>query len=653
MKFRLYAFVCWLLVSMTMAPTASAQTISPLERLISVDLRSDRPDESLRLIEQQGRFTFSYNPIIMAGFRSAPLRLTAQPVRVVLTQFFKGTPVTFRAKGNHVILTQQEVTATAPTHFIVDGYIIDEKTGQRLVQASIYERTTLASAVSNPFGYYRLRLPTALPNVRLEVRKSTYEGETVIIPRKQTQSLNIQLRPVPPVPAQMPKVADIRPVLPTVPAPDTIRPTVVTPAVDVLPVPATDTLSKPGPTPWQSTWRSALLDVNDWFLSAKQMAHDINLSRDTLYREWQVSFLPFIGTNHMLSGRLINGYSLNVISGYSLGVRQLEVGGVLNMVRGDVMGVQVAGVGNLVGENVIGVQVGGALNTVRRNMTGVQVGGAANVVGGNVEGVQVGGAFNTVLGNMDGVQIAGAYNMNAGRVYGVQIAGAFNVANGDVVGGQIAGALNLATRSVSRGWQVSGLLNYAHALRRGSGQLGIINIADSSAATSIGILNIVRRNGYRRFELGVNETRLTSFTLKLGSRWFYNVFSGGTLLTNGTLPTVWQVGYGLGTNLVLKKHWGISVDATGHHVFEAGMRYTDPNWMLRFNTMLELRVGRLGFSAGPSLVAWHPSSTGTDPLAGRSLWLSNRPTTNELTWSHNGWTGWLGFQAGVRLTSRR
>src|SRR5690606_28716301 len=68
--------------------------------------------------------------------------------------------------------------------------------------------------------------------------------------------------------------------------------------------------------------------------------HNINLRNidDSLHRRFQISFVPYVGTNHKLSGHVVNDYSLNVVGGYSLGVQKLEFGGVFNVVRGDVQG---------------------------------------------------------------------------------------------------------------------------------------------------------------------------------------------------------------------------------------------------------------------------------------------------------------------------
>jgi hypothetical protein len=92
-------------------------------------------------ISREGRFEFSYNPTRIDANALVTVRLTNVPVRQVLNQVFPSS-VTFKSRGNHVILTRSEQPEEAPKNFVLDGYISDELTGQRIAQASIFEKTT-------------------------------------------------------------------------------------------------------------------------------------------------------------------------------------------------------------------------------------------------------------------------------------------------------------------------------------------------------------------------------------------------------------------------------------------------------------------------------------------------------------------------------
>lgn len=89
------------------------------------------------------------------------------------------------------------------------------------------------------------------------------------------------------------------------------------------------------------------------FVSRPQRINAQNVN-DSLNRKFQLSILPFLGTNRLLSGSIKNDYSVNILMGYSGGVRKLEVGGIVNGVRQNMKGLQVAGVGNIVGGIVAG-----------------------------------------------------------------------------------------------------------------------------------------------------------------------------------------------------------------------------------------------------------------------------------------------------------
>jgi hypothetical protein len=60
-------------------------------------------------------------------------------------------------------------------------------------------------------------------------------------------------------------------------------------------------------------------------IARTQRIHDKNVT-DTLSRPFQLSVLPFLGTNKLLSGSIENRVSVNILMGYSAGVRKMEFG---------------------------------------------------------------------------------------------------------------------------------------------------------------------------------------------------------------------------------------------------------------------------------------------------------------------------------------
>ncbi|GAB3919681.1 hypothetical protein GCM10028804_12210 [Larkinella terrae] len=637
---------------------ALAQSTPPLERVVSIDFTSERLDNALKIISNKGQFSFAYNANIINSNSTLTLRAT-NTVRALLNQIFRGT-LTYKSRGNHIILQKAELPSESPKSFILDGYITDRQTGEKISQVSIYEKTTLASTVSNPYGYYRIKLSTDIPTVRLEVRRKYYFGETVSINARQTHKLDIGLTPLPTQTTLQPMVSRAS-IDTTRPTPVIPQPVAVAIPVDSTPMPRT---ANQGPTIWdrsKSVLEETKNDFADWFKSTRQAVHDANLAGDTIYRDIQFSLFPFVGTNHTLSGRVINQYSLNLVGGYSLGVRALEVGGFLNMVRGDVAGVQVAGFANVVGENVGGIQVAGFFNGVRHDATGVQAAGFGNTVLGTVRGIQAAGFYNMTMGKMpesiqaagfgnivademSGFQLAGFTNVAARSMSGFQLAGYANVSAGTMSGFQLAGFSNFALKEL-HGWQLSGFLNYAKNVVSGH-QISIINIAGSSETTPFGLFSYVHHNGYRRLEISTDEVMTASLTFKTGVQRFYNIFTGGSNLGLAGKP-LWSLGYGFGTAVDLKRSWMLNFDATGH-VLSGEDRYVWEDWnsLVRLNMGIEKKLGRhFALAVGPSLNWYLTDYTRSKPVTRFDVPLFNNPRT----FANNLSTGWLGFQVALRF----
>ncbi|WP_128543966.1 STN and carboxypeptidase regulatory-like domain-containing protein [Larkinella soli] len=643
--------------------SARAQSSSndrpPLERIISVDLRNERLGNALKIISREGRFNFSYNSDIINENSPVTLRVDRTPVREVLTQLFRNA-ISFRSRGNHIILQRAEAPEEAPKSFILDGYIIDRQTGQRVSQVSIYEKTTLASTVSNPYGYYRIKLSTDIPTVRLEVRRKYYFPETVAIPNRQTHTLRILLTPSPLQPDLQP-MAVRRSVDTTRPAPIVPQPMAVAVPVDSVPEPKT------GPTLWdrsKSVVEETSADFADWFKSTKQAIHDANLAGDTLHRYVQFSLFPFVGTNHTLSGRVINEYSFNLVAGYSLGVRSVELGGFLNMVRGDVEGVQAAGFANIVGENTKGVQAAGFINGVRGNVVGIQAAGFGNTVIGTVRGIQGAGFYNMTLSDMpnsvqaagfgniavrslSGFQLAGFSNFTGSDMNGFQLAGFGNITGGNISGFQLSGFSNLAIKRLS-GWQISGFLNYAGEVERGH-QIAIINIAGASETTPIGLLSYVQRNGYRRLEISTDELMTANLTFKTGVRRFYNIFTGGSNLGIAGKP-LWSLGYGFGTAFNLGRTWMWNIDLTGHVLSAPDRFYWDElSSTVRLSTAIEKKLGgRLALAFGPAVSLFISDFTQNKPSTRFDVPIFRKTDAYFNTF----YSGWVGFHAALRITNK-
>lgn len=586
-----------MLLSVLVSIPSEAQEL--LERKISIRVNNQPLDEVLQQIGNLGGFSFSYSPDVIDTRTRVSINVTNQSVREILTELFKGK-VNFKERHKYIILqSNPKKENETPENFNLNGYIIDKRTGEKLANASIYDPYTLTSTISDRYGYYKIRLPTASSPVRLEVRKYQYVGKSVIISSKKNTYLPISLNP------DTIKSLSVRPI--NIPkktnSPD--NPKILIPQFEytsttyVSPDTVIEIDSLRSQKKLRTTYQRVRKDFSMAFASAKQAINTRNIT-DTLYRPVQTSILPFLSTNRELSGNVVNDFSFNVFAGYSLGTNKLEIGGFFNADRGHVKGVQLAGIANVVGNNVTGFQYATALN----------------VVMGSVEGFQYSTLLNFTAGNFHGLQLAGAGNVLLGNLYG---------------------------------WQVSGGYNYARTVRRGH-QLSAVNYADSSATTPIGLFSYVRKNGYRRYEVATDEFNYINSSFKTGVNAFYNIFTFGFNALAHNKPLL-SIGYGFGTAKNLGRGWMVNADVTANLVFmDEHVENNDPAGLFRLVTAIERKLGnRFSLAFGPSINLLAGNYVGTardDRRFFSTFWLGGKPHQTRSNY------GWVGFQAAIRFRDK-
>jgi hypothetical protein len=598
----------------------------PLERTVNLRADNQPASEVLDRVEQLAKVNFSYNPAAIGADQKVTFAAGNRSVRAVLNLMFRGA-VQYKVSGEYIILTPANVQAAGGQarrggDFVLTGYVIDEATGERVPRASIYDRASLASAVSDAYGFYKIRLPADQGDINLSVSKQAYLRQQVTIQPSQAETYaEVRIRPIP---LEQLKLAQVK----------------------------LDSLAPVAP-PIESE------GLARFFLPEEQRIHTENLV-ERIGRSAQVSLLPAVGTNRLLGGSTTNQFSLNLLAGYADEVKAAEIGGLVNIVRRDVRyfqaaglfnlvggrtkGVQFAGLGNLNGRGVDGWQAAGLFNLSRSRMDGVQMAGLFNFNWARTGPWQAAGLFNFSKDTLQGWQTAGLFNFAWKRAEGWQAAGLFNIA-GSLGGVQTAALLNIAG-PVRNGGQL-GLVNFATKVRSGI-QIGLVNYADSvsNGGLQLGLFSFVRRGGHKRLEVATNDVMRANVNVRTGVKWFYNIFTYGVNIADTAQVNL--IGYGFGSGIYFdKKHTMMAnLEATGHLALTPRAALTDLNSQLfRVALMFEYKLGRhLSIAAGP-VYNWAFLERGRAsslaivvPTGG----LMSEAGPHDLK-------EWIGFQAGVRL----
>ncbi len=601
------------IVSLSILISISVSAQSVLERSISIQVSRQRLDNVLEILSNKGNFFFSYNSNIIKVDSLVTLSVINRPVRDVLLMLF-GEGYEFRESGNYIILRRAPIKLRLVTNqavsddkfYTVSGYVIDDQTGEKVSDASIYEKLRLAYASTNSQGYFKIKLKSKYKTAAITVSKQFYEDTTVVIEPRYNQSINITI-----VPTEISEhTVTITPQ--NYQAPETIQ----------VEVPINDS------THWLYTYvkkDSVLVErttIGRWLVSSKQKIQSINLSKFFTVRPVQGSVVPGLSTNGKLNSQVINNFSFNLFGGYSGGVNGLEMAGLFNIDKKNVQYVQLAGLFNNVGGSVRGVQLGGVSNTVLDS----------------VNGAQLAGITNYVRKSFIGWQVAGIYNHIGGSLKGSQMAGIANFANHKTQGAQIAGVANISSRQVN-GVQIAGVFNYTRKL---SGvQIGLINVADSSTGYSIGLINIIY-HGYHKLSISSNEVLHVNAAFKTGSSKLYSILLAGA--SADTSKKAFSFGYGLGSEFSLNKRFAINPEVTAQYLYLGTWDYL--NLLNKFSLLLTVKFGKyFSIFAGPSYSIY--ISDQTDPVPGyKSDVPFNSFHKNEFSGRVTGWIGWT---AGINL----
>jgi hypothetical protein len=429
MKFKialtLLFFAAYAKAQMTLLPSKHN-----LEKKVNIEVKNQQISQVLKKISRAGDFYFSYSGTLIQQDNLVSLSMRNTPVREILNHLFNnkvdysenGEYIILRYAANHFTIEPENIT-TAEKLYLISGYVVDTETGQKVKQASVYEKRLLQSTLTDGKGYFKLKFKGNHNEVILTASKETYRDTTLIF------------------------LSDIK----------------------IKPEGYDDHERRSGKVGYEDIENTG---VGKFFISSKQRIQSLNIPDFFANTPFQASFTPGLSSHGIMSSQVINKFSLNVLGGYTAGTDGFEIAGLFNITKGDVKKMQFAGLFNQVGGSVNGIQVAGLLNDVRGKKKGFQAAGLFNNVRKEAEGFQIAGICNLSSKNMKGLQTGGIANITVENFDGVQIGGIGNFVSNTVKGVQIAGIFNYAKKM--NGFQL-GLINVADTSSGYS--LGLLNFS--------------------------------------------------------------------------------------------------------------------------------------------------------------------------------
>jgi len=371
-----------LLVVMTLCLNAQTSFIPPLERKVTVNAENETVESILNNITSQTGILFSYNPGVINSQKTVICQAENKPVRLVLASILDNS-VTCKTRGKYIILKNNENDKLQ-----LEGYLYDSQTGERISFATVYEKTLMASAITDQYGHFSIDLPPVATPTSLQISKTGYTDTSIISIYRN----------------------------------DKIRPLEVAMSAN-----SKDSGKKP-------SFLSGLIPY--WLIPDNIRINSINIS-ETWPKTLQISLVPGLSTNKLLGGNIENKFSVNILGGYTKSVGYIELGGVFNVVENNAGFCQIGGISNFVGGDSKGLQMAGIYNA-SFSVDGVQIGGLINSAREKAD-IQLAGIMNKTADSK--LQISGIANL-AEKTGRIQVSGIVNVADSADI--QIGGIINRA-----------------------------------------------------------------------------------------------------------------------------------------------------------------------------------------------------------------
>jgi hypothetical protein len=385
-------------------------------------------------------------------------------------------------------------------------------------------------------------------------------------------------------------------------------------------------------------------------------------------------FAPPISTNGIYFYKTINDVSLNTFIGVGAASNYLELSGFINVNRFYANGAQLSSFANINGFDPKasnyqskGAQLSGFANINGNNFTGFQGAGFANI-NKDFEGFQASSIINLNRNVKNSFQASGFANISQTTENSYQFAGFANISPKGKSNLQASGFANVASdikgfqgssfANVAHdvdGIQVSGFLNLAHNVK-GNQVAGFINICDSIDGIPIGFISIVKKGGYRNFEVSTSEWSPVQLTYRMGIEKFYNVY------TLSKLDGSWDrfaLGFGFGHNRKIFNKTDLNIELVHHQEF-----LLSPNVINlvaeRENSISQLKIGvrrnifkNIWVNAGPTFniaYAYKFNSTSSSPV-GEELQPYLWKTTSKVFPNYPNYNTrfWVGFHAGISI----
>jgi TonB-linked SusC/RagA family outer membrane protein len=186
MKMSIF-YVMLLALSMQLLVAAPVRSQELTKRHITIELKDESLLSAIKKIEQASGILFAYPPNAISKFTHISLARANRTVDATLIEILRNTNIQYREVDSSVVLfvkRDDDVTAAEPQQpVVVTGRILDDKTGDLIVGATVVEKGNPANGTTtNELGEFKLPVTLVTGKTAvLEVRFLGYETKSLTV----------------------------------------------------------------------------------------------------------------------------------------------------------------------------------------------------------------------------------------------------------------------------------------------------------------------------------------------------------------------------------------------------------------------------------------------------------------------------------------
>ncbi|HSG67149.1 MAG TPA: carboxypeptidase-like regulatory domain-containing protein, partial [Bacteroidales bacterium] len=163
-------------------------------------------EKIIKEIEGKGGVYFSYSPQAIPVHLPVSIEARDKSIGQVLKKMFRKTGISYKLVGDHIVLTAAgddlptgDTLLYDKSHFTLSGYLRDQRSGEVLIGAHVYDEDTYEGTTTNAYGFFSLTLPAGYHRIKFsflgyeeKAMKILFDRDQVISPEMKETLLTMK-----------------------------------------------------------------------------------------------------------------------------------------------------------------------------------------------------------------------------------------------------------------------------------------------------------------------------------------------------------------------------------------------------------------------------------------------------------------------------